>query len=96
MQKEQFPCYRCLKLPICRHLLRVECSDLFFIILDNADFDKGDKIINADIKICLKTLLINVEHILPGFDWKERLNHGDTMRDMHSISGLRSKKRYRM
>jgi hypothetical protein len=92
MQKEQFPCYRCLKLPICRHLLIVECSDLFFIILDNADFDSEDKIINEDIKICLKTLLINVERILPGFDWKERLNYEDTLLDMHSISSLRSKK----
>jgi hypothetical protein len=59
--------------------------------MDTADFDLGNKIVNEDIKKTLKNLLLKVEHILPGKDWKERLNHGDTMQDMHSISSLCSK-----
>lgn len=94
MRKQEFPCYRCLKLPVCRNMTRVECSDLFFIIMDTADFDRGNKIVNADIKRSLKNLLLKVEHIIPENDWKERITHADTMQDMHSISSLRSKETY--
>ncbi len=86
----KFPCRQCLKRPVCQNQTRIECSDLFFIILDTADFDRGDKIVNAGIKTELKKLLYVVEHILPGKDWKERVNHGDTMSDLHSVSSLRS------
>lgn len=87
----KFPCRQCLKRAICQSQTRIECSDLFFIILDTADFDKGNKIVNENIKSELKKILHVVTHILPGKDWKERINHGDTMQDMHSISSLRSK-----
>lgn len=73
MQKEQVPCYGCLKLPVCKHKEKIECTDLFFIILDHADFDEADRIKNKEIKSVLKQMLIKVEHIKPGHDWKVRL-----------------------
>ena len=73
-------------------MVRIECSDLFFIILNHADFNKDKKIVNADIKAQLKKILYVVEHIVPGKDWKERINYGDTMQDMYSTSCLCSKR----
>lgn len=87
MQKEMIPCYGCLKLPVCKNKEKIECSDLFFIVLDNADFDRGNKIINQEIKDFIKKLLLEVNHILPDHDWKERLND-NSMRGLHNISSL--------
>ena len=88
----KFPCRQCLKRPICKNLERIKCSDLFFIILDNADFDRGNKIVNEDIKSELKKILHVVTHILPGPDWKERLHNGDTLQDVRRASSMQRKK----
>lgn len=78
MEKEKFPCIKCLKRPTCQHKTRIECSDLFFIVLNTADFDRTNRIINRELLKSLKTILFNVEHILPeADDWKDRIN--DTM-----------------
>jgi len=73
MLKEKFPCLNCLKRPVCQNKTRIECSDLFFIILNTADFDRDNRVINEEIKAGLKELLFNVEHILPESGWRERL-----------------------
>ena len=72
MQKDEIPCKGCLKLPVCKHKVQIECSDLFFIILDHADFDEADRIKNKVIRGYVKDVLQEVEHILPGRDWRER------------------------
>jgi len=71
MKKEQLPCYKCLKRPVCKNKTRIECTDLFFIILNNADFDRGNRIINSFIKDGIKVILPNVEHILPELGWEK-------------------------
>jgi hypothetical protein len=80
MLKEDFPCFKCLKRPVCQNEERIECSDLFFIILNTADFDRSNKVMNGIIKNVLKQILFNVTHIVPEKDWKERLPYeNDTM-----------------
>ena len=88
----KFPCRQCLKRPVCQSQTMVQCSDLFFLILDNADFDRGNKIANEDIKAELKQILYVVTHIIPGPDWKERLNNGDTLQDVRRASSMQRKK----
>ena len=84
----KFPCRQCLKRAICQSQKRIECTDLFFIIIENADFDRGNKIVNKNIKIELKQILHVVEHILPGKDWKKERLDDNSLRDLHNISSL--------
>ena len=80
MLKEEFPCYKCLKRPVCQNKEKIECSDLFFIVLNSADFDRDNRVVNEAIKAGLKRILFNVEHIIPEHDWKDRLkNEKDSM-----------------
>ena len=88
MQKQDLPCNGCLKLPVCRHKKRVQCSDLFFMILDNCDFNEVDRITTKYIKEQIKELLLQVDNIVPGNDWKERLTNDDSLQKMYSVSNL--------
>ncbi len=77
MQREEIPCHGCLKLPVCKNKEKIECSDLFFIVLDSANFDRDNRIINKEIKKYIKEVLHELTHIIPEKDWKERLGGGD-------------------
>lgn len=69
MKKEKFPCHKCIIRPICQNITAIECSELFFMIMDNSDFEDAYKIRNEDLKRTLKQLMPAVISIRPGKDW---------------------------
>lgn len=91
MQSKELPCKQCLKRPACMYKTKVECSDLFFDVMDEADFDEEDHVVNSRIKRKLKAIFPNCVRIVPGEDWLERTTQDDTMRKMHSASCVQDK-----
>ena len=61
----EIPCKGCLKFPVCRSKERIECTDLFNIIIELSEFERGNHIVSKDVKQVLKVQLPNVTHILP-------------------------------
>jgi hypothetical protein len=68
MKNKEFPCYQCLKFPVCKNKTHIICSSLFFLIITDPSIQydgSPNQLKDCEVKSVILKMFPNVKNIKP-------------------------------